>query len=292
MSVIIPCYNQARFLGQALDSALSQRYPDVEVIVVDDGATDDTAAVAARYPAARYVWQPNQGLAAARNAGWRASKGELVVFLDADDRLLPGALDAGVQQLVLHADAAFTFGRHLKIDSEGRALPTPRQPLVVERHYETLLRMNYIAMPAKVMYRREALEAVDGFARGLDAAADYDLYLRLTQRFPVVAHTTFVAEYRQHGDNMSGNAALMLRTTSAILQARARAHRGEARLLEACREGGRYFAEYYGTRLLSALKAALRERRWREAGRHARALAPHGGWLAGYAGRRLRSLIA
>src|SRR5687767_14971026 len=81
VSVIIPCYNQARFLGDAVESALSQRYPRTEVIVVDDGATDDTAAVAARYPAARYVWQPNQGLSGARNAGWRASKGECLVFL-------------------------------------------------------------------------------------------------------------------------------------------------------------------------------------------------------------------
>jgi glycosyltransferase involved in cell wall biosynthesis len=291
VSVIVPCYNQARFLGEAVESALSQGYPCLEVIVVDDGATDDTAVVAARYPAVRYLWQPNQGLSAARNAGWRVSKGEYLAFLDADDRLLPDAIEAGVQQLILHPDAAFTFGRHLKIDADGRPLPAPRQPLVIERHYETLLRMNYISMPAKVMYRRNALDAVQGFARGLDAAADYDLYLRLARRFPVVAHTRVVAEYRQHGSNMSGNAAVMLRTTSAILRARRRAHRGDARFTRACRDGRRYFAEYYGTRLLSALKAALREWRWRDAARHALALAPHADWLAGHAGRRLWSRI-
>jgi hypothetical protein len=100
-----------------------------------------------------------------------------------------------------------------------------------------------------------------------------------------------VAEYRQHGSNMSGNAAVMLRTTSAILRARRRAHRGDARFTRACRDGRRYFAEYYGTRLLSALKAALRERRWGDAARHALALAPHADWLAGHAGRRLWSSI-
>src|SRR5215210_2105808 len=93
VSVIIPCYNQAHFLGEAIESVLGQSYPNFEIVVVDDGSPDDTAEVAARYPEVRYICQDNQGLSAARNTGLGQSEGEYVVFLDADDRLLPEALE-------------------------------------------------------------------------------------------------------------------------------------------------------------------------------------------------------
>src|ERR687890_856397 len=95
VSVVIPCYNQAHFLGEAIESVLAQSYPRFEIIVVDDGSTDDTSKVAARHPGGRYVYQNNQGVSAARNSGLARSEGEYVVFLDADDRLLPEALVAG-----------------------------------------------------------------------------------------------------------------------------------------------------------------------------------------------------
>lgn len=89
ISVIIPCHNQARFLSEAIGSVLSQRYSSFEIVVVDDGSTDDTFEVASRYRQVRCVRQINQSLSAARNAGLGASKGSYLVFLDADDRLLP-----------------------------------------------------------------------------------------------------------------------------------------------------------------------------------------------------------
>src|SRR6202007_291490 len=98
-SVIIPCFNQARFLGEALESALAQSYGSCEVIVVDDGSTDETAKVAAAFNRIRYLSQTNRGLAAARNAGLKASAGRYLVFLDADDRLLPDAVATGASIL-------------------------------------------------------------------------------------------------------------------------------------------------------------------------------------------------
>src|SRR5215212_9690625 len=91
VSVVIPCYNQAHFLSEAIESVLAQTHPNFEIIVVDDGSTDNTSEVAARYPGVRHIRQDNQGLAAARNTGLRESKGTCLVFLDADDRLLPNA---------------------------------------------------------------------------------------------------------------------------------------------------------------------------------------------------------
>ena len=99
-SVIIPCYNQAHFLHEAIESASAQTYSHREILVVDDGSTDNTAKVTAGYPGVRYVRQENLGVASARNTGFKQSRGEYLVFLDADDRLLPEALRVGVDCLV------------------------------------------------------------------------------------------------------------------------------------------------------------------------------------------------
>src|SRR5688572_30244041 len=97
VTVVIPCYNHGRYLGEAIDSVLRQTWAQVEIIVVDDGSTDDTAQVAGRYDRVRYVHQANSGLAAARNAGARAGSGGHFVFLDADDRLTPAAIESGMR---------------------------------------------------------------------------------------------------------------------------------------------------------------------------------------------------
>src|SRR4028118_1383709 len=133
-SVVIPCYNQARFLGEAIESVLSQTYTDFEVIVVDDGSTDDTAEVASSYAAedarVRLVRQENRGLAGARNRGLAESRGEYVVFLDSDDRLAEEALEVGVRELDAHPECAFVSGHHRPISADGVAYAVPRQDRV------------------------------------------------------------------------------------------------------------------------------------------------------------------
>src|SRR6187200_250053 len=99
VSVVIACYNHGRFLPAAVDSVLAQDYGEIELIVVDDGSTDETPDVAARYPVIRYLRQENQGAAAAKRAGLEASTGEFLMFLDADDTLLPGAIGSLVRGL-------------------------------------------------------------------------------------------------------------------------------------------------------------------------------------------------
>src|SRR5918993_1194548 len=96
VSVIIPCYNQAHFLPEAIDSVLNQTYPNYEIIVIDDGSTDDATGVARRYDNVRCIRQDNQGLPASRNIGFQESRGSYLLFLDSDDRLLPNALQVGV----------------------------------------------------------------------------------------------------------------------------------------------------------------------------------------------------
>src|SRR4029450_6964262 len=119
VSVVIPRYRQAHFLSEAIESVLGQTYPNVEVVVVDDGSPDNVGPVAGRYPGAVYVRQQNAGVSAARNEGVERSSGEFAIFLDADDRLLAGGVEAGLEQLKQHQDHAFASGQFRFIGADG-----------------------------------------------------------------------------------------------------------------------------------------------------------------------------
>src|SRR5688500_685940 len=110
VSVIIPCYNHGHYLPKAIESVLEQSYTPVEIIVVDDGSTDDTAVIAQSYPQVTYMYQSNSGLSASRNTGIRHSQGDYLVFLDADDWLYPEALAINLQYLKQNEQLAFVSG--------------------------------------------------------------------------------------------------------------------------------------------------------------------------------------
>jgi glycosyltransferase involved in cell wall biosynthesis len=218
VSVVIPCHDQAHFLGEAIESVLAQTYPHFEVVVVDDGSSDNTEEVASRYPGVRRIRQENRGLAAARNTGIRRSNGGHLVFLDADDRLLPGALEAGLRCFKDHPQSAFVAGRYRYIAFDGSPLPTPQPPRPEGDRYAALLRDNFINMHAVVMYQRAVFEYVRGFDASLDACEDYDLYLRIARDFPIGCHDEVVAEYRKHGANMTRDVERRLSTSVRVLR--------------------------------------------------------------------------
>ncbi len=264
MSVIITCYNQAAFLGQAVESVRRQTFRDCEVVIVDDGSTDDTRVVAGRFPGIRYVRQDNQGLAAARNTGFRESRGAYVVFLDADDRLLPVALEAGVASIEARPECAFVSGHYRRIALDGSFLGWGPRACVERDHYVTLLRRNYIGMHATVLFRRDAIEDAGGYDRHLRACEDYDLFLRIARTRPVHCHDRVVAEYRRHDSNMSLDMRLMLRASLGTLR-RQRSHlRGRVEL-SAYRQGLREWRRRYGDALATAVSAQLHEGRWTNA---------------------------
>ena len=265
VSVVIPCYNQAHFLGEAIESVLAQSYPNFEIIVVDDGSTDDTSEVAGRYPKVRLVRQENQGLSGARNAGLARSEGEYVVFLDADDRLLPEALETGLEYLEARPECAFVNGHYRYITLDGSPFSTRTQPVVGDRHYAELLHNNYIAMHATVMYRQAVFESVGGFDTSLSACEDYDLYLRIARRFPICSHEEVVAEYRRHDANMSSNAVLMLGTSVSVLRSQRKHIRGHKQYEEAYKFGLKLWQGKYGDRLVDEVRAYLKERDWKGA---------------------------
>jgi glycosyltransferase involved in cell wall biosynthesis len=250
VSVIIPSHNHAHYLGEAIDSVLAQRYPSMEVLVVDDGSTDDTASVVTRYPAVQYLAQSNQGLAAARNRGMSASRGEYLVFLDADDRLLPRALAAGLECFSRWPRCAFVSGRYVRITGAGEPKISQYRSHPARDHYLALLRRNYVGMHATVMYRRTPIVDSGGFDVTLAACEDYDIYLRIAREHPVATHEEPVAEYRIHGTNMSRDYALMLAMALKVLDRQRPYVRGNREREEAWRQGRRFWRALYVEPLL------------------------------------------
>jgi glycosyltransferase involved in cell wall biosynthesis len=213
------------------------------VIVVDDGSTDDPAPIVGRYPQVRLIRQPNQGLAAARNTGWRAARGRYVVFLDDDDRLLPDAVASNLQRFAERPECAFVYGGYRYIDASGRHLDSPTLRFVGEDAYESFLKGNCVRMHAAVMYRRDRLEEVGGFDTGLRACEDYELYLRLARRYCVAAGSECIAEYRRHDSNMTHNIPLMI-----------------DKYLDVMRRQRQHFRK--NSHLHAALKIGIREVKW------------------------------
>ena len=201
--------------------------------------------MAAGYPGVICLHQSHQGLAAARNAGIDASKGELLVFLDADDRLLPNALESGVDCLRTRPECGFVFGAHRTI-AAGAEQPGPvRLGEIHQDVYLEMLSRNCVAMHGTILFRREAVLAVGKYDRRQRAAEDYDLCLRVARRFPVACHSNVVAEYWKHEGNMSGDPGLMLRESlRALRKQRRQLHSAEERA--AFREGIRHWQHYYG----------------------------------------------
>jgi glycosyltransferase involved in cell wall biosynthesis len=267
VSIVVPCFNHARFLREALAS-VGTPVVRTEIVVIDDGSTDSTPDILATFETTnlfRCVRQANAGLAEARNRGLRESRGRYVVFLDADDRLAPGAVDLGAAKLDEHPECAFVFGRCRMMDQDGTMLETPEQPRIIRDHYRELLRQNYIWMPAMVMFRRDTLDRIGGFSRAVNAAADYEMYLHIARHHPVHDHAQLVADYRKHDANMSGNAGRMLRETLTVLRSQRPFLEGDDASLAAYAEGWRMFQDFYGAHLVTEIRRAVHEHAWLDA---------------------------
>ena len=252
VAVVVNTYNQATFLADALDSIFAQsRQPD-EVIIIDDGSTDDAWGIAQRYRDADYVRQDNAGLAAARNTGLLRAKSQFIVFLDADDRLLPHALEQGLTTFGEMPDCAFVYGGHRVVDVKFRPTGSDRFDPVGEDPYCDFLRFNPIGMHATVMYRRNLLVQAGGFSADLSACEDYDVYLRLSRAYPIGSHPQIVAEYRIHGLNMSRDSRAMLSAVLVVLDRQKAVAAETAKTAAAWRDGRRIWRDHYGNEVIAA----------------------------------------
>lgn len=242
LSVVIPCFNHGKYLQEAIDSVLAQGYANIEIVVVDDGSSDDTGAVAQRNPGVRYLRQSNRGPSAARNTGVRHSTGDVIVFLDADDWLLPHAVDTALANLRAKPECAFVSGGYRLVFAKSNTTEDVVHP-VTKDHYLNFLGMNFIGMHATVMYRRWVFSEFE-FSSEQRASEDYDMYLRIARKYPVHHHHQIVAAYRIHDGNTSADIPKMLRGVLKVHGKQKRALRDSAERA-AYRSGRRRWIDYY-----------------------------------------------
>jgi glycosyltransferase involved in cell wall biosynthesis len=258
VAVVITTYNHAHFLADAIQSVLIQRHPADEIIVIDDGSTDDPNAVVAQFSGVRLIRQTNRGLAGARNTGLQAATSEAIVFLDADDRLLPEAIEEGLACFERNSQSGLVYGGHRRTDANWQPIGGDSYS-PISAAYTDLLQGNLIGMHATVMYWRERLEEIGGFDKGLRRCEDYDVYLRMAQAYSITSHPNIVAEYRIHGKNMSTDHVDMLRWVLKVHGRQKRfafAHPGGA---DAWRRGRSIWRGYYSHQaILIAMEAGLR----------------------------------
>jgi glycosyltransferase involved in cell wall biosynthesis len=227
ISVIIPTYNRATLLAVTLRSVLAQSRVPEEIIVVDDGSTDETSeVVSAVGPAVRYHHQAHAHLSAARNAGQALATGDALLFLDSDDVLRPGALAALESALTGEPEAALAYCRSQTIDAEGRVIePAWPQDDHEGEVWERLVEANFIRSAGCVLLRRSRVTEAPAWDVSLRAVEDWDLWLRLADRAPVVRVEAPFFQYRRHAGNMSRNTARMHCETFKVFQKQLRLHR-------------------------------------------------------------------
>ena len=204
VSVIIPVYNGARYLGAALESVFAQTYREFEVIVVDDGSADESGVIAQGFPDVRYLQQTNQGVAAARNHGLEAARGEFFAFLDQDDLWTPDKLKLQVEYLLRHPDVGYTLTQQKYFLDPGGTLPAWfRKELFDSVHTGWVL--------GTLVVRRTIFEQVGNFATGYSAANDSDWFFRAKAAgIPMAVMPELLLLKRIHDANDSARAKEIL----------------------------------------------------------------------------------
>jgi glycosyltransferase involved in cell wall biosynthesis len=196
VSIVVPAYNQARYLGEAIDSVLAQDYPNVELIVLDDGSTDGTRDVLQRYAGRLHTEShPNMGQAETLNKGWRMARGSILSYLAADDALERGAVRIAVGSLLEHPEVVLTYGDFALIDPSSRLIRQVRTP-----EYDLRAQaVDLICAPGPgVFLRRCAAEATGDWNGALRQIPDFEYWLRLGLQGSFLRIPEVLARYRVH----------------------------------------------------------------------------------------------
>jgi glycosyltransferase involved in cell wall biosynthesis len=207
VTIVTPSFNQGEFIADAIESILGQDYPAVEYIVMDGGSTDGTIDVLRQYgDRIRWTSGPDGGQTDAIHSGFLAGSGEYLAWLNADDRYVPGAISAAIESLQAKPSAALLYGLGEFVDREGGGAEPCAQvgPWSFERLIGTL---NLVFQPATV-FRRDAYLAIGGLDRSLNYVMDYDLWIRLGSRYPVIFLPRLLAQARVYGETKTSTGGL------------------------------------------------------------------------------------
>jgi len=202
VSIVTPSFNQAPFLEQTLRSVLEQDYPNLEYIVIDGGSTDGSLEIIQKYADQLAYWQsqPDQGQTDAINQGFARASGEILAWLNSDDLLLPGAVNAAARALQAHPEAAMVYGDALLINAEGKTIG--KFP-AAQTDYRKL-RRGYVHIPQQAsFFRADLWRQVAPLDVSFYFAMDYDLWVRLAALAPLVYVPEFWAAFRLHGAGKS-----------------------------------------------------------------------------------------
>jgi glycosyltransferase involved in cell wall biosynthesis len=226
VSVIVPAYNATAFLQAALDSVLGQTFADWEVVLCDDGSTDQTRSlVEAAMPVfqgrLRYVYQTNRGLPAARNTAIRNSSGEFLALLDADDIWLPNRLERGVALMDSDRTLGLVHGYVARIDVRGEFMGYPARPPLkhlsgdIARNIYT--RRAHLICPT-ILFRKECVDAVGLFDETMRATEDREMWFRIAERYRVGYIDEVLANYRISPNSMSHDTPRMLKWQTYFIE--------------------------------------------------------------------------
>ncbi|MBL7493552.1 glycosyltransferase [Frankia sp. AgB1.9] len=201
VSLVIPAYNKAAYLAEAIESVLAQDHPRLDLVVVDDGSTDETPRVLEAFgPGVRWVRQPNSGQSAAMNRGWSMTDGELVGYLSADDVLAPQAVSALAEALVCAPEAVCAYGDYQLINAHGRVV---RDVVAPDFDYHAMVRRLLCPPGPGALFTRAAAAAAGWWNTSLRLIPDYDFWLRLGLSGPFVHVPGTLARFRVHDSGLS-----------------------------------------------------------------------------------------
>jgi len=215
ISVIIPTYNRDRFIKEAIDSVLIQDFQDYEIIVIDDGSTDNTKEIvkSLKNKKIRYFFQKNQGRSKARNRAIKLARGQYLAFLDSDDVFLPGKLTKQVKCLDEHPKIGMVYASALTMDENGRKLRKKYRATSSGLIYkEVAFTIPLLIILPTVMVRKGIIDRMGGFDERMHSFEDVDLWRRLSKKFPVMAISKPLCTVRSHVDILREPPQQLLKT--------------------------------------------------------------------------------
>lgn len=204
VSVVIPTYNKAQYLKKAIESVLNQTYKAIEMIIIDDGSTDNTQQVVKSFndPKIIYIWQKNKGPAAAKNTGIKKAQGKYIAFLDSDDLWLEEKLEKQLEFMEKNPEMSLLGTGCYEIDSQGKILGKKIFPKKNENLQKILIRYNPF-IQSSVLVKKEVFDKIKGYDENFSESEDYEFWLRVARYYKIANLPELLVMKRYHSENLS-----------------------------------------------------------------------------------------